>query len=237
MQVLSILRIFSRSCNRQTWDSKAYHCYNWDDTTNFCYRTQKIYGDDKAVEQILPKHCTHHKATLWIVKLEKFVGVGKEAFTKLKKEISSVQVLALYDVDAKTKVRSVLMPLVIMPKLKKRHWLLTWALAKFPEYVLGKCVILETDHNPLVPILGRKSLDILPPRVLRFRLHLMQFQYVIQHVPGKTLYTADTLSRAPLEEIPDANSSTFSQEIEQFVHQITAAFPASPDCLDSYSKA
>jgi len=165
------------------------------------------------------------------------VGVGKEAFTKLKKEISSLQVLALYDVDAKTKVRSVLMPLVIMPKLKKRHRLLTWALAKFPEYFLGKCVILETDHNPLVPILGRKSLDILLPRVLQFRLHLMQFQYVIQHVPGKTLYTADTLSRAPLEEIPDANSSTFSQEIEQFVHQITAAFPASPDCLDSYSKA
>ena len=65
----------------------------------------------------------------------------------------------------------------------------------------------------------------------------MRFQYVIQHVPGKTLYTADTLSRAPLKEIPDANSSTSSQEIEQFVQAITAAFPASPDRLDSYSKA
>jgi len=65
----------------------------------------------------------------------------------------------------------------------------------------------------------------------------MRLQYVIQHVPGKTLYTADTLSRAPLKEIPDANSSTSSQEIEQFVQAITAAFPASPDHLDSYSKA
>ena len=78
---------------------------------------------------------------------------------------------------------------------------------------------------------------MLPPRVLRFRLRLMQFQYVIQHVPGKTLYTADTLSRAPLKEIPDTNNSTFLQEIEQFVQEITAAFPASPDRLDSYSKA
>ena len=39
---------------------------------------------------------------------------------------------------------------------------LTWALEKFAEYVLGKCIILETDHKPLVPILGRKGLDMLP---------------------------------------------------------------------------
>jgi len=65
----------------------------------------------------------------------------------------------------------------------------------------------------------------------------MQFQYSNQHVPRKTLYTADALSRAPLKEITDASSSSFSQEIEQFVQAITAAFPTSPDCLDSYCKA
>ena len=92
---------------------------------------------------------------------------------------------------------------------------MTWALEKFSEYVLGKSIILETDHKPLVPILGRKSLDTLPPRVLRFRLRLMRFQYTIHHVPGKTLYTADTLSRAPVN---DGNATTCSpQEIETFV--------------------
>ena len=189
----------------------------------------------------------------------------EEAFTKLKKEVSSPRVLALYDVDAKTKVSAdasaygigaVLMqqqqgvwrPVAFASRtlneaetryaqIEKEALALTWALEKFAEYVLGKCIILETDHKPLVPILGRKSLDMLPPRVLRFRLRLMRFQYVIQHVPGKTLYTADTLSRAPLKEIPDANSSTSSQEIEQFVQAITAALPASPDRLDSYRKA
>ena len=65
----------------------------------------------------------------------------------------------------------------------------------------------------------------------------MQFQYSIQHVPGKTLYTADTLSRAPLKEATNANSSSSSQGIEQFVQAITAAFPASPDHVDSYRKA
>ena len=56
-------------------------------------------------------------------------------------------------------------------------------------------------------------------------------------MPGKTLYTADTLSRAPLKETQDASSSSSSQEIEQFVQAITAALPASPDHLDSYHKA
>ena len=46
---------------------------------------------------------------------------------------------------------------------EKEALALTWALEKFSEYVLGKSVILETDHKPLVPILGRKSLDMLPP--------------------------------------------------------------------------
>ena len=113
---------------------------------------------------------------------------------------------------------------------------MTWALEKFAGYVLGKSVILETDHKPLVPILGRESLDQPPPRVLRFRLRLMRFHYSIHHVPGKTLYTADTLSRAPVKNISDDSSSYSSHEIEQFVQAITAAFPASPDRLDSYRK-
>ena len=58
---------------------------------------------------------------------------------------------------------------------------------------------IETDHKPLIPLLGTKNLDSLPPRVLRFRLHLSRFEYQIGHVPGKYLYTADTLSRAPIQ--------------------------------------
>ena len=166
-----------------------------------------------------------------------------EAFHKLKEEICSPRVLALYDVNAKTKVsadasahglgavllqeqqntwrpvafasRALTDTEVRYAQIEKEALALTWALEKFSEYVLGKSIILETDHKPLVPILGRKSLDTLPPRVLRFRLRLMRFQYTIHHVPGKTLYTADTLSRAPVN---DGNATTCSpQEIETFV--------------------
>ena len=86
---------------------------------------------------------------------------------------------------------------VCCAQIDKEALALTWTLEKFSEYVLGKSIILETDHKPLVPILGRKSLDALPPHVLRFCrliMRLMRFQYAIHHAPGKTLYTADTLS-------------------------------------------
>ena len=95
--------------------------------------------------------------------------------------------------------------------------------------------MLETDHKSLVPLLGQKSLDLLPPRVLRFRLRLMRFQCTIQHVPGKSLYTADTLSRAPLRESCDATAIS-SRETEQFVQAIRTVLPASADRLETYAK-
>ena len=55
-------------------------------------------------------------------------------------------------------------------QIEKEALALTWAVEKFSEYILGKYITLETDHKPLVPILGSKSLDTLPSRVLRFRL-------------------------------------------------------------------
>ena len=191
--------------------------------------------------------------------------VQNDTFLKLKEEISSPRVLALYDAEATTKVNadaSAYRLGAVLPQLQNGLWrpvafasralsetetryaqiekealALTWALERFAEYVLGKKVILETDHKPLVPLLGNKSLDLLPPRVLRFRLRLMRFQYTINHVPGKTLYTADTLSRAPLKDTSEANGHTSSDKIERFVQAVIAALPADKDRLDSYCKA
>ena len=46
-------------------------------------------------------------------------------------------------------------------QIEKEALALTWAVEKFSEYILGKYITLETDHKPLVPILGSKSLDTL----------------------------------------------------------------------------
>ena len=61
---------------------------------------------------------------------------------------------------------------------------------------------METDHKPLVPLFSTKLIDELPVRIQRFRMRLLRFDFTISHVPGKSLMTADTLSRTPLDKGP-----------------------------------
>ena len=83
-------------------------------------------------------------------------------------------------------------------QIEKEALATTWACEKFSDFVLGKEFLIETDHKPLVPLLGSKCLQDMPPRIQRFRMRLMRYSYQIVHVPGKDLTTADTLSKAPL---------------------------------------
>lgn len=73
---------------------------------------------------------------------------------------------------------------------------------------------------PLVPLLGNKRLDSLPPRILRYRLRLDKFDFKISHVPGKQLYAADTLSRAPISGAEE-DSLELQEEVETFIAEIT----------------
>ena len=74
----------------------------------------------------------------------------------------------------------------------------TWACERFSNYVLGINFTLETDHRPLMPRLSSTDLSKLPARILRFRLRLMRYSPVVKYVLGKTHYTVDALSRAPV---------------------------------------
>ena len=70
-------------------------------------------------------------------------------------------------------------------QIEKEALACTWACEKFSDYILGKHFTIETDHKPLIPLLGTKQLDGLPPRILRFRLRMDRYDYQIVHVPGK----------------------------------------------------
>ena len=61
----------------------------------------------------------------------------------------------------------------------------------------------------------------------------MCFSYTICHMPGKELYTADALSRAPL---PTSND-TQTEHIEQFVSTVVSTLPASTNWLQEYRTA
>jgi hypothetical protein len=120
-------------------------------------------------------------------------------------------------------------------QIEKEALAITWACQKFSNYVLGSKFLIESDHKPLIPLLGSKRLDDLPPRIVRFRLRLSKFNYSIEHVPGKLMYTADTLSRAPVA-IPGELCQNQQEEDETFVSSVTESLPASETRLGEYKK-
>ena len=187
----------------------------------------------------------------------------EEAFKEVKAELTRPTTLALYSPDLPTKIcadastyglgavllqehnewkpvafasRSMTDTEKRYSQIEKEALALVWACEKFSDYVIGKSIQLETDHKPLVPLLGYTNLDCLPPRVLRFRIRLMRFDYSISHVPGKLLYTADTLSRAPVNP-PDVNHIHEDKQTELFVHALASNLPASADRLKAFRDA
>ena len=167
-----------------------------------------------------PLHELLKKARIW-----QWTEAQQQAFNGIKKELSQPTVLCIYDPNAETKISADASSHGLGAVLLKKHdseWkpvaytsrflsdteanyaqiekealASVWACEKFSTYVLGMQFMIETVHKPLVALFGSKHMDKLPPRIFRFRLRLARFDYMISHVAGKMLFTADTLSRAP----------------------------------------
>ena len=149
----------------------------------------------------------------------------EEAFVAVKKELCKPALLAHYNPNAPTKIsadtssyglgavllqenddswrpvayasRSMTKTEEHYAQIEKEALAITWACDKFSNYIVGTKIQIETDHKPLISLLGSKRLDDLPPRIIKFRLRLARIDCSIAHVPGKLLVTADALSRAP----------------------------------------
>ena len=59
----------------------------------------------------------------------------------------------------------------------------------------------------------------------------MRYTFDIVHVPGKQLYTADTLSRAPVNKLTEGDSA-FEEEVTAYVNLIMQTLPASDHRLE-----
>eukprot|EP00731_Ephydatia_muelleri_P000002 Em0001g2a len=181
--------------------------------------------------------------------------IHQKAFSKLKDEVSTQPVLALYSPKLDTIVsadassygigavllqrqldgsvkpvsyasRSLTPTEQKYAQIEKEALGVTWACERFRDFLTGLQFQIETDHKPLVPLLGSKNLEDLPLRVQRFRLRLIRFKYTISHIPGKELVIADTLSRAPSNEVYQEEKE-FRAEIQAYVDLVVRNIPTS----------
>lgn len=72
------------------------------------------------------------------------------------------------------------------------------------QYIVGKPIVVESDHKPLVPISMKPIADI-PVRLQKMRLRLQPYDIEITYKPAKDLLIADSLSRAHLGDMNDDN--------------------------------
>ena len=82
-------------------------------------------------------------------------------------------------------------------QIEKELLAVTFACKKFHDYIYGKDVLVETDHQPLINIY-KKPLSSAPKRLQRMLLQLQRYNIKLMYKAGKELYIADTLSRAYL---------------------------------------
>ena len=115
-------------------------------------------------------------------------------------------------------------------QIDKECLALVWACEKFSHYLVGLPTFrLITDHKPLVPLINTKDLDKTPIRVQRMLMRLLRFNCYAEHVPGKNLVIADTLSRHKSTNV--AEPSSIESDVEQHVALIEAAWPVSDNKL------
>lgn len=73
-----------------------------------------------------------------------------------------------------------------------------WALQYFRPYIYGYKFLIKTDHRPLIYLYTMKNPN---SKLIRMRLDLEEYDFEIQHIPGKDNVSADALSRINFEDI------------------------------------
>ena len=195
---------------------------------------------------------------LWVQPQEK-------AFQEIKQKLTSSDVLAHYDTSKRSVVaadacqdglgavlfetdssgnrRAIAFALCSLNDTEKRYAVIeketlaaAWACEKFNDYILGTEFTLETDHQPLVPLLSSTDLSKLPPRILRFRLRMARYSLEVKYVQGVHQNTAEALSRA-LTSGPTQKDLHHVEEVKEHSKSILMSLRATDQHLDKIKTA
>lgn len=91
-------------------------------------------------------------------------------------------------------------------QIEKELYAIVFGCKKFHQYLYGKQIQVETDHQPLVTLF-KKPLSEVPARLQRMMITLQAYNLVVSYTKGSEMYISDTLSRAPVKD------DNFSQEL------------------------
>lgn len=189
----------------------------------------------------------------------------QKAFDELKKKLISPPVLAFYDVNKPLTLtcdasqfglgcaciqddRPIAFASCTMTEternyaqIEKELLSITFACRKFHQYIYGKHITIETDHQPLVTIL-KKPLCKAPARLQKMMLRLQRYDFELHYKRGAELYLADTLSRAPRTrmentkfeyEVMEISSSRMSDSRKEELIKETAKDPVMQRLIDT----
>ena len=81
-----------------------------------------------------------------------------------------------------------------------------FTIMKLRSFLLGRKFILFTDHRNLV-YLQQSTI----PKLVRWKLRLLEFDFVVKHVPGKDNVVADALSRMAVMTMDSDSEGEVSQ--------------------------
>ena len=110
-------------------------------------------------------------------------------------------------------------------QIEKECLAVVFAVTRFHQYLYGNQFLLETDHNPLVSIIG-KELSKMPARIQRMMLKIQAYpELTLKYTPGSKLLIADTLSRAPEKN----QNSPEIKDIDLQVHRVIENLPIIPE--------
>ena len=108
-------------------------------------------------------------------------------------------------------------------KAEKNYWpvegealAVVWALEDTRFFTIG-CTDLhiQTDHRPLIKLLGDRTLDeINNRRLINLKERSMGWQFEIHHVPGRLIPAPDATSRNPFNSLEDVDGISMSAVLE-----------------------
>ena len=173
-----------------------------------------------------------HKDTEWCWQPQ-----HQEAFEKLKKAITNPPTLRYYDVKKPVVLqcdasqsglgagclqdgapiayasRAMTETEQRYAQIEKELLAVTFACNKFHDYIYGRTVTIETDHEPLITIM-KKPIHSAPARLQKMMMRLQKYQFHLVYKRGTQMYIADTLSRAYLSDTEEGEEDQWYDVME-----------------------